>query len=373
MIAATILSLSIVLSTDGTLEFSSSPQSVFENAAAILAGVEGVRLEEQEDSKIILKGVVHRASDACKIERFLNQYAQVENQTSLHSEAQKNILAHFQERLRSEAPDLRIRQRGRTFILSGDVSDDFLKRLQSYYPHIRREKAEISKNGIEPSIFLEVVLVEVKKSALEKLGMRMDSPIALAIDSQIQFFQKTKPMLSLGTDPIRLFLDLALQAGEARVHAKQSVVTQNGRMGKFEVGGEFPIRVVSGWVAKVEFKTYGLVLKFTPKLQSSTMIHLDIDSEMSEIDTGSLVDGIPVILRKHLTTQIYAKLDEMMAIGGIVRSSQSQFTDRIPGLSAIPGIGRLFQSEDFKRNKSEAYLFVTPRKMTQPWLPSPEL
>jgi type II secretory pathway component GspD/PulD (secretin) len=94
---------------------------------------------------------------------------------------------------------------------------------------------------------------------------------------------------------------------------------------------------------------------------------------MSDIDMGSNVDGIPVVLKKELRTQIFAKLDQTIAIAGLVENRQSRFTDSIPGLSALPGLGRLFESEDFKRNRSEAYVFVIPRLMKSPWLPSPEL
>jgi pilus assembly protein CpaC len=227
---------------------------------------------------------------------------------------------------------------------------------------------------IEPTIFLEAALVEIKRTALEKLGTRLGGLVQFNMGVNFKFIQEAGKSLGIKTsDPVRLFLDLAMQKGEARIHAKQSIVTQNGKEGLFQVGGEFPIKVVSGYVARVDFKKFGLILKFTPQLAQPPMVHLQIDSEISDIDTGSLVDGIPVISKKKLKTQIFAKLGQTIAIGGIVRASESKFTDKIPGLSSIPILGALFQSEDFKRHQSEAYIFITPKRMEEAWLPSPEL
>jgi pilus assembly protein CpaC len=123
----------------------------------------------------------------------------------------------------------------------------------------------------------------------------------------------------------------------------------------------------------VVFKEFGLILKFTPRLQSGQKIHLIIYAEMSDLDMGSLVDGFPMISKKKLSTQINARLDEMMALGGVVKAEQSTFSDEMPGLGSVPILGRLFRSEDFKRHKSEAYVFVTARKMEKAWLPKPDL
>lgn len=139
------------------------------------------------------------------------------------------------------------------------------------------------------------------------------------------------------------------------------------------MGGEIPLKIVTGIIARVEFKPFGLILKFVPELQKPPYIHLNITSEISEVEASAQIEGMPIISKKQIKTQIFAKLNEMIAIGGMVRATQSQFTDEIPGLGSIPILGGLFRSEDFKRLKSEAYIFIIPKRMEQGWLPSPEL
>lgn len=304
-----------------------------EDAELYLADLEGLRFVDLGKGRPRVEGQVYRPSDYRRLHQFLRRHPEVLNRTT--------------------GKDIHRSQNGESG--GGELN-------------------AVQRSVIQPSLFLELVLVEIKKTALEKLGARLGSPLEMAGALQFNFLQNSTRSLSLGTtDPIRAFLDMAIQKGQARIHAKQSLVVENGRLGEFHVGGEFPMKVVSGLIAKVDFKQYGLILRFTPQLQSPPFVHLRLHSEISEIDTGSMVDGIPVITKKELKTQLSAKLDEMIAIGGMVRASQSQFTDAIPGLSSIPILGELFQSEDFKKLRSEAYIFVTPKKMTTPWMPSPEL
>jgi Flp pilus assembly secretin CpaC len=293
----------------------------FEDVAYELAGTEGLEVEEHDDGAVEIHGHVLRLSDHTKLQR-----------------------------LKARHPSLKI---------SVDVSPD-IKILAS--PASRE------------SVLLEMIFVEVKKTALKKLGVRLGGSVAVGSTFSFKFLPDKARDISLATvDPIRAFLDMALQKGDAKIHAKQSIVSQNGKAGSFQAGGEFPIRLITPHSSKVEYKPFGLFLKFTPVLRPASKIHLTIHSLISDIDLGSQVDGLPMIIKKELSTEVDANLDQMIALGGVVKASQSQFVDELPGLGSLPIIGRLFRSEDFKNQKSEAYLFVTAKKMESPWLPSPDL
>jgi len=346
----------------------------FDEAPLYLGGIEGIQLQENAKGEICLKGELQRMSDFKKVRAFLKQNPEVKNETNLSPESGLQIEKLLLKRAKILAPGSRINRRGAEFYLSGTDSIMVLEALRKVYPSVKFEGSVNRKNlasGV--SIFLEIALVEVKKSALKKLGLRLGSPIGVSTAMGLQLFAKTGMSGNLSSDPVRAFLDFSMQSGEARMHAKQSIVSENGKKGTFMAGGEFPIKMVSGIMAKVEFKRFGMIIEFTPQIESLQRVHLEIDAEISDIDTGSMVDGVPVIIKKQIRTQLSAKLDQMMAIGGLIHTTQSKLVDSIPGLSAIPILGRLFQSEDFKRHKSEAYIFITPRRMDSPWLPSPEL
>lgn len=338
-------------------------KDAFNAASLYLGGIENIELIELSKGELEIQGEIQRSSDLKKIKQFTKDFPEVRNKTTLSPETSQQIERLLQKRLKILSPQTKLIKRGDAFFLSERVSAETLESLKKIYPQILTTNNTFPPGAEAPTVFLEVALIEVKRTALSRLGLRLESPLGLT----------THLKGSLSSDPIRAFLDVALQRGEARVHAKQSVITQNGKQGTFIAGGEFPIKIVSGLVAKVDFKRFGLILNFTPQLQSQNRIHLQIDSEISDIDTGSMVDGIPVILKKEIRTQIFTTLGQMLAIAGLVENRQSEFRDQIPGLSAIPILGRLFESDDFKKHRSEAYIFVTPKKMDTPWLPSPEL
>ena len=288
-------------------------RQVLEAGDLWLDGIEGVELSEDENGALSLKGTIYKKSDYDRIQKFLKKFPTVKNRA------------------------------------------DISKRLSAKIP------SSVVKTGgskIEPSIYFEMILAEVRKSALDRAGPRVLSPLGATVNSG-----------NFKADPIKGFLDFSLQNGDAKIHSKQILIIQNGQRGEFHIGGEFPVKTIGAHFSKVEWKEFGFIIKCLPKLQSPPFIHLLLDSEISDIDSGSFVDGIPVISKKHLKTQIFAKLDEMIAIGGAVRSVESKIRDQIPGLSLIPGLGRLFESDDFKNHQSEAYIFISPKKLEQGWVP----
>jgi pilus assembly protein CpaC len=347
----------------------------FEEGAILLSTVPGLGLSEGERGEMELSGVIERLSDHRKIIEFLRRHPAVQNKTRLS----QGVIGSIQRKLQSELKSLgiiaSISRSGSTFRVSGEgVDERTLKRLREIYSGVERQGAGRRAITEDASIFLEISLIEVKKTAFEKLGLRLGSPMSIEAQLGLNFLggRSSSGQIGMG-DPLKLFLDLALQKGEARIHAKQSIVAENGHQGEFQAGGEFPIRIVQGMVSRVEFKPYGLILRFTPLLKDKSLVQLNIHSEISEIDTGSLVDGLPVISKKDLRTKITARLDDLIAIGGLVRSSQSGFVDSIPGLSALPVLGSLFESDDFKTHKSEAYIFVKAKKLERGWLPQFQL
>ncbi len=305
--------------------------NAFDEAPIYLTGVEGIELEEDHSGQIILKGTLYRKSDFKKVADFLALHPEVKNETK----AVKAVRENRQNQIRHSKTK----------------------------PHI----------SADSSVLFEIALIEIKKSALERLGSRFPHLLGVGLNFDFKILGGGQDHVSVfNSDPIRGFLDAAIQNGSAKIHSKQSLVVQNKKWGEFRAGGELPIKIVSTHSSRIEFKDYGLILKVLPDLKQNSMIHLAIDSEVSDLDMGGLIDGMPMISKKHLKTEIVTKLDQMLTLAGVVRQSQSQYVEKIPGLGSVPVLGRIFKSEDFRKNQSEAYIFATPRRLEGPWLPTPE-
>ena len=87
-----------------------------------------------------------------------------------------------------------------------------------------------------------------------------------------------------------LAFDAAKQNGLAKILAEPTLVTQTGHEAKFLSGGEFPIPVPQGINGTtIEFKEFGIGIRFLPVVLDSDRISLNLNISVSELsDAGVL-------------------------------------------------------------------------------------
>lgn len=245
------------------------------------------------------------------------------------------------------------------------VSRGQVESLQAEFSHFQFQATRAKPNPkIEP-FFVELSLVEIKTHALKQWGLRFGSPLDFDLSIRPQSLQFFKVQ---GINPIGGLIDMALDRGEATVHFKQSLVGLMGEKASFHVGGEFPVRVSSRYHTGLEKISYGVELQVLPQRVDAERLRLQIHVDARE-PMGAGLDQLPQISQKRLRTRVVCRWDESFAVAGMFRSSKSKAQRGVPFLSEIPGLGRLLSSHDFQQNKSEAYLFLTPRHLKSPWNP----
>ena len=133
-------------------------------------------------------------------------------------------------------------------------------------------------------------------------------------------------------------------------------------------GGEIPYTLVSDNGNTINFKEYGVILKFTPVVLSSGRISLNINTEVSDIDT-SLSSSVPALKKRGAETTVEVPSGGAIAIGGLLRDNISKTINGTPGLSDLPILGALFKSDAYQRQQTELVVFVTPY-LVKPVAPS---
>lgn len=165
-------------------------------------------------------------------------------------------------------------------------------------------------------------------------------------------------------------LDLALEAAEsqglARLLAEPNLTTLSGQEADFLSGGQFPVQTVSGDNNNVgiEYKDYGVKLKFIPYVLDSGKISLKVNVSVSElgpqIPMGSAGFGQSVLTRgANATVEIPS--GQTIAIAGMLDEKARDTAEKFPGLGDIPILGALFRSQEFQKSQTELIIFVTPR------------
>jgi len=149
-------------------------------------------------------------------------------------------------------------------------------------------------------VMLQVRFLEVKRDAGRELGVGWKSGNVNAGGSGAVIGVAGRDLPS-GAAPFGTLISKILDTGIsvdvvvkaletknlARRLAEPNLVAQSGETASFLAGGEFPI-AVPGSISQpptIEYKEYGIRLKFTPIVLDEGLINLELEPEVSEIDT----------------------------------------------------------------------------------------
>ena len=108
----------------------------------------------------------------------------------------------------------------------------------------------------------------------------------------------------------------------------------------------------------IEFRSVGIKLGILPKINSDNYVNMKIDQEISNL--GPEIQGTPSFTTRTVKTEVVLRDNEVLVMGGLIRTRKSEAVEGIPYLMDIPYIGRLFSSRSTKTEQTELMLFITP-------------
>ena len=180
------------------------------------------------------------------------------------------------------------------------------------------------------------------------------------------------PRLNLGA-----FLQALQSESILQILAEPNLVTTNGKEAYFLVGGEFPVPVLQGGgtagSVTVQFKEFGIRLRFTPVITGNHTIKLHLTQEVSALDTadGVTFNGfvIPAISTRRAETDIELGEGQSFVVAGLLDNRDTESFSKLPFLGDIPVLGALFKSKNVKKSRTDLVMLVTP-EVTQPLGPN---
>ena len=166
-------------------------------------------------------------------------------------------------------------------------------------------------------------------------------------------------------------LDASRQNGLAKVLAEPTVTTLTGQQATFISGGEFPVPVPGGDNdVTVEFKEFGVGVKFLPTVLNSEHINLKMNIEVSELSNNNIfvlgVENsesaffIPSLTKRGASSTVELRNGQTIGIAGLISDNLRESIDKMPGLGDVPILGNLFRSQQFISGQTELVIFVTP-------------
>ncbi|OPY18905.1 MAG: putative type II secretion system protein D precursor [Syntrophus sp. PtaB.Bin075] len=113
-----------------------------------------------------------------------------------------------------------------------------------------------------------------------------------------------------------------------------------------------------------EYRDVGVSLKITPHINSEGFVRMKINQEVSQVTEDSPT-GLPTTNKRAVNTTVTIKDSETVVIGGMIGDSTQLGTYKVPLLGDIPVLGWLFKSRSSNREKTNLYVFITPRVIRQ--------
>lgn len=288
---------------------------------------------------------------------------------------------------------IRLEQIGAELVLSGVAHKEALAQLSAALkgtPGLVFNVREDEGSPHTRSVLFRLHFVEVKRSLLEQIGVSWaksaTGPTLGAIgvgkstgvyesNRQVErgdnLLDPTPPFVRYGGNRSGLFfglataitsrLNLGISNGDVRVLSSPELTAKSGGKARLQVGGQVPIPLSGAFGStSVEFKPYGIILDIEPHIDADNVVTAKISTELSQIDPSVTVSGVPGFVTRNTATEVSLKGGEMIALSGLVNREMADSIDRVPALSRIPILGRLFRSDDFRNNKTELVILLEP-------------
>jgi Flp pilus assembly secretin CpaC len=188
-------------------------------------------------------------------------------------------------------------------------------------------------------------ILEIAKSSAHELGIRWEQGIPTAME-----WAKGGTRGNLSWNSALKFLE---QTGQVKVLSQPELLLNEKGVAELKVGGEIPISLVSKESANVQWKPYGLHLRLEVPGSSKRKSRTKIMMELSSLDPANGVDSIPGIRISKMETVVDVKYGRPVILSGLMDHRQVRSVHQLPMLADLPILGSLFQSENFRTNKSE--------------------
>jgi pilus assembly protein CpaC len=177
-----------------------------------------------------------------------------------------------------------------------------------------------------------------------------------------------------------LAFDAAKEKGLAKILAEPTLTTLTGQEAEFLSGGEFPIPVPQqNGAVTIEFKKFGVGVRFLPVVLDSNRINLKLGISVSELVNNNSVavqrDGvsssflIPSLSTRSAESTVELADGQTIGIAGLINENMREVVTKFPGLGDLPGLGVLFRSQNFQKGETELLILVTPH-LAKPVLPA---
>ena len=234
----------------------------------------------------------------------------------------------------------------------------------------------------EQQVSLKVIVAEVNRNALRAIGTNMTAGpsasanflSAFATPSVIQrlntnIFSAEGGTFGINRGDFQVTINALRRLGYARTLAEPTVVALNGRPAIFRAGDTFPVpasNVSFGAAAQsVSQQFVGVQIRFLPLITDGDRVRLQLSGTVSTLDNALSANvggtNVPGTNTRNFFTTVELREGQSLALAGLISRASQGNSSRVPFLGDLPGVGRLFSTDDLSAQEQELLILVTPQ------------
>ncbi len=179
----------------------------------------------------------------------------------------------------------------------------------------------------------------------------------------------------VGTDITAAIRALSSESHVSIVSAPKITTVENSTA-RLQIGDEVPIVTQSAQstvttdaalVNTIEYRDTGVMLEVTPHIASDDRISLDVTQEVSSV-AKTQTSGIdsPTIKQRHMESKLIIPEGTVVALGGLISTSQDDSNGGVPVIKDIPVLGNLFKGRTKSSDRTELVVLLQATILRDP-------
>jgi len=158
---------------------------------------------------------------------------------------------------------------------------------------------------------------------------------------------------------------------DVNVIATPQILTTDNKKATIKVGENVPYITSKNTTdssqdyTNYEYKDVATSLTITPQVNQAEVVRLEIGVEVIKLKDAEST-GTPSTFTRTADTTVVVHNEQTVVIGGMIGQDTTTGEYKVPVLGDIPGLGWLFKSRSNSQEKTNLYIFITPRIVENP-------
>jgi general secretion pathway protein D len=246
------------------------------------------------------------------------------------------------------------------------------------------EKVVAAQDHPDPEVMLEVEVLEVSRDRLLDLGIEWPNSFTVTTPNAATLHDLGHiPTSKWGVSPTQFSVQshFGLTDNDSKVLASPKIRTRDNQKAKILVGTKLaqvtstvtPSTATAVVTNNIQYIDVGIKLDVKPHVYLEGDVGIELTMEVSSVlnkhtisnpTTGDQV--VYDIGTRDVTTNLRLRDGETQILGGLLQDNETLSANKVPGLGELPGLDRLFGSNNHEDIRTEVVLSITPHILRAP-------